>query len=404
MSAHPRARDKLHVLTLLDGLWAGGGAESLAREVLVRLDPARFDRTLCVSRWPEGAAATPEAQAPIAALRDAGVELLGLDRKSPLQLWAWAPLLSALRHGGVDILHSHKFGSNVWASILGTVARTPVVIAHEHTWSFEGRPVRRFLDRRLIASRADAFVAVSREDRRRMIEIEGIDPAKVVILPNGIPTPPGPTGKDARADLGIPAGAPLVGTVCTLRAQKALDVLLDATALLVRSVPEARVVIVGDGSQQGKLERHIARLGLAGVVTMAGYRPDIPDLLDAFDVAVCSSDFEGTPLSILEYLEAGLPVVSTRVGGIPDVIDDGVQGLLVPRRDPEALASALGSLLTDPLRAAEMGARGRERRRAEFDIARTVERTERLYLALHEAGGRLAQVGDELLSESGVIR
>ena len=105
-------------------------------------------------------------------LRDAGVRFLGIQRDSPVALRPWRPLLTILREE-TDVLHGHKFGSNVWAAVLGTLARTPVVIAHEHTWSFEGQPLRRLLDRELIARRSDAFIAVSREDRRRMIEIEG---------------------------------------------------------------------------------------------------------------------------------------------------------------------------------------------------------------------------------------
>ena len=115
----------------------------------------------------------------------------------------------------------------------------PVIVAHEHTWSFEGQPLRRFGDREVIARGSSAFIAVSREDRRRMIEIEGIDPEDVMFLPNGIPSPPPPSGADVRAELGIAPDAPVIGTVSVLRPQKALDVLLRATRTLVGRVPRA---------------------------------------------------------------------------------------------------------------------------------------------------------------------
>jgi glycosyltransferase involved in cell wall biosynthesis len=376
------ARGRLQVVTLLDVIGPGGGGETLAREVLTRLNPDRFERTLCVSRWSEEASKA-SSQAVLEELRSKGVRFLGLSRRSPRQLRAWRPLLSLLRDERTDILHAHKFGSNVWASLVGPLAGTPVLIAHEHTWSFEGQPVRRFLDRRLIAPRVAAFLTVSRADLRRMIEIEKVDPAKLVFMPNGIPPPQPPSGRDMRVELGIPPDVPVVGTVATLRAQKALDVLIRAAQILKERFPRLRVLIAGEGVERRALERLITELGLEGTVVLLGFRPDVPDLLPVFDVAACSSDYEGTPLSILEYMEAGLPVVSTRVGGIPDVIEHGVHGLLVDRRDPRSLSTSIEMLLRDRARAAEMGRRGRDRRRTEFDISATVRRIESLYEDLH---------------------
>lgn len=383
MEANFSVQRKLRVVTLLDGIGLrGGGAERLACEIVRRLDPERFERTLCVSRWSAGHEANPIAIGVLAELRDADVRFIGLARRSAVDLPAWRPLLTLLRRERVDILHAHKHGSNVWAAILGPLARTPVVIAHEHTWSFEGQRLRKLLDRELIARRVDAFLTVSSEDRRRMIEVEGIDPEKLIFVPNGIPTPAPPGRSDIRADLGIAPAAPVIGTVCALRPQKALEVLLEAAALLTRRYPALRVLIVGEGSERSALERRIEESGLGGTVTLLGRRTDVPDVLRAFDLAVCCSDFEGTPLSILEYMEAGLPVVATRVGGVPDLITPGTHGLLVDRRDPAGLAAAAAELLDDPPRAAAMGSRGRVRRRAEFDIAVTVSEIERIYAGL----------------------
>jgi glycosyltransferase involved in cell wall biosynthesis len=378
---------RLRVVTLVDGIGLSGGAERLAREVVLRLDPERFERILCVSRWStEHERAAGEAGA-LAALEDAGVRFLGLRRRGAWDLASWRPLVSLLRDG-TDVLHAHKIGSNAWASVIGTLARTPVIVAHEHTWSFQGQPLRKLLDRRLIAARADAFLAVSELDRRRMIEAERIDPAKVIFVPNGIPEPPSRGSTDIREELGIDAGAPIIGTVCALRPQKALEVLIDAAATLAARLDGVRVLIVGDGPERPSLERRIAELGLTGVVQLLGHRDDVPDLIHGFDVAVCSSDFEGTPLSILEYMRAGLPIVSTGVGGIPDVLEDGVHGLLVESRDPEGLAAAITRIVSDPDLAARLAAAARDRQQAEFDIGVTVRSIERLYEGL--ARGRTA--------------
>jgi glycosyltransferase involved in cell wall biosynthesis len=239
--------------------------------------------------------------------------------------------------------------------------------------------MRRFLDRYLIARHVDALVAVSREDRRRMIEVEGIDPEKIRFVPNGIPAMPQHRTHDVRAELDIGSQDPVIGAVSRLRWEKAYEVLIRAAALLRSEFPRLRVLIAGGGSEKPVLESLIDELGLGRTVTLLGYRPDVPDILEALDVAVSSSVFEGSPLSIMEYMETGKPVVATRVGGVPDLIEHGVHGLLVEPRDPNALAASVGELLRDPGRAAEMGARGRQRRRSEFDIDVTVRTLEGLY-------------------------
>jgi glycosyltransferase involved in cell wall biosynthesis len=279
----------------------------------------------------------------------------------------------------VDVLHTHKFGSNLWGTIIGRLARVPVIVAHEHTWSYEGQPLRRLADRAVIARGSSAFVAVSREDQRRMIEVEHVRPQDTIFIPNGIPAPPAASGHDVRAELGIAPDAPVIGTVSVLRPQKALDVLLRATKILVEEFPGLRVLIAGEGDRRLALEELAGELGLEDTVLFLGVRTDVPDVLAALDVAVSSSDFEGSPLSVMEYMEAARPVVATRVGGIPDLIDDGEQGLVVEPQDPAAFAAAVAQLLRDPERARRMGERARERRRTEFDIDVMVRRLEALY-------------------------
>jgi glycosyltransferase involved in cell wall biosynthesis len=369
---------KLRVVTLVDRLGTGG-AERLAIQTTTRLDPERFDRTLVASRDFEVAISKQHVANALEDLRRADVQVIGLKRTSARQVWAWWPLYRFLRRERIDVLHTHKFGSNLWGTIVGRLARVPVIVAHEHTWSYEGQPLRRLADRAVIARGSSAFVAVSREDQRRMIEVERIRPEDTVFIPNGIPMPPAATGNDVRAELGIPPGAPVIGTVSVLRPQKALDVLLRAAKQLVDEFPDLRVLIAGEGDRRFALEELAQQLGLHDTVMFLGVRTDVPDVLAALDIAVSSSDFEGSPLSVMEYMEAARPVVATRVGGVPDLIDDGIQGLLVGPQDPAAFADAVAQLLRDPDRARQMGERGRERRRTEFDIDVMVRRLEALY-------------------------
>lgn len=366
----------------MDRFGPGGGAEQLAAQLAARYDRARFASTLCATRWSPDNPPDAAAEAVLPELRAAGVKVIGLGRKSRVDPRPWRRLVTELRHERVDVLHTHMFGSNLWGALLGTLARTPVIVAHEHTWSFEGAPLRRFADREVIARAAGAMIAVSREDRRRMIEIERIPADRVRYIPNGAPPAVPPDGSDVRAELGIPAAAPVIGSVGALRAQKAYPVLLEAVALLVGRQPDLHVLIAGGGEERSLLEERIAALGLQRNVRLLGRRTDVPAVLRAVDVAVMSSDYEGMPLSILEYMAAGLPVVATRVGGVPDLVEHEVTGLLVEPRDPDGIAAAVATLLGDRRRAAAMGDRGRARRSAVFDLDVMVRRLEALYVEL----------------------
>ncbi len=383
----PSTGERLRVLTLVDGIGTLGGGERLARQITTHLDPARFEATLCVSRWEYEPVHDPALEE----LRSAGIEFLGLDRSSRFELKPWRKLIEYMRSWGADVLHTHKVGSNAWGALIAPRAMVPVFVAHEHTWSYEGKPYRKFLDRNLIARRADAFVAVSRDDQRKMVELERIPRAKTRFIANGIPAPRQPDpDHDVRAELGIKPDQPVLGTVATLRPQKALDVLLRAAASIREAVPAVRVLIVGgadgpDDPEERRLRSLAAELSLDGTVEFLGPRSDIPDLLEAFDVAVLSSDYEGSPLSVLEYMEAAKPVVATRVGGVPDIVADGETGLLVGSRDPDALAGAIVGLLRDHALAARMGEAGRARRRREFSIEATAERVGELYEELWAA-------------------
>jgi hypothetical protein len=189
---------RLRVVTLVDGL-VQGGAECLAVEVTTRLDPEPFERALCVRRWSDPADVLYGDS--IAHWREeieqADVRLVALERRGAWDLPAWRPLLRLLRR--TDVVHAHMFGSNVTGVVLGRTPRVPVVIAHEHSWSFaRERGHSRLVDRHLIARGSDALVACSREDRRRTMEIGHIAACHIRYVPHGIVV--GPRGLVAGAD------------------------------------------------------------------------------------------------------------------------------------------------------------------------------------------------------------
>ncbi len=357
------------MLTVVDTLMAAG-AETVATRFALGLDPDRFERIICSTR--------PSPRREVEAARSAGAEVLELDRRSRLDVWRWLPLLRLLRSGRVDVVHAHKFGSNLWLALLTRLAHVPVFVAHEHSWSYEGK-LRRLADRRLIARQADAIVAVSPADRMRMIELERIPPQKVVFVPNGVPDAPAGDRRRARRELGIPLGAPVLGTVCGLRPEKELDTILRAVANLARRRTDLRFLVVGDGPERARLERVARELGAPAM--FLGHRPngEVPDLLAAMDILVCSSRFEGMPLAVLEWMAAGKAIVATRVGGIPSILEDGRQALLVPPRDHVALAEHVDRLLDDPAERRRLGRAAQRRQRAEFRLEHTLALLTSLY-------------------------
>jgi glycosyltransferase involved in cell wall biosynthesis len=372
-------RRRLRVLTLLDTL-RPGGAERLAVTVAARLDRRRFEPSVCVSRrlpW------SPLSEI----LEEADVPVVTLDRTSRGAVWSWAPLVATLRRRRIDLLHAHMFGSNVWGTILGRAAGVPVVVAHEHGSPLERSRLRAAVDRELVARAADVLVAVSESDRMRLVEVEGVPSSKVRFIPNGIPPLPAPRA-DLRLELGLPEGVPVIGALTVLRPEKALDVLVEAAALLRVQFPDLRVLIAGTGPEEERLRLFVAERRLEETVLLLGFRPHVADVLAAVDVAIHASDREGSPLAVLESMAAGKAIVATHVGGVPALLHDEEHALLVPPRDASALAASVARLLRDEALRERLGRNARERQRRRFDISSTVSELEDLYEQLYVWSGR----------------
>lgn len=382
MAAAPPPR-RLRVMTLIDHADVVGGAELLAVQVAAGLDPKRFESHLCASRSPR-AGVDPAVDKAIALLREAKVSYHTLGRRGKLDVWRWGQFIRLLRRERIDVLHAHKFGSNAWAVLIGRLARVPVIVAHEHTRNdpYSANRLRRFIDRWLIARYSDAFVAVSRADQRYMVEIEGIPPDSTVFVPNGAPASHPTAGVDARALLGVAGETPTVGSAGFMHRRKRFDLLVHAAGILRSEFPDVRVFIAGDGEERAAIERLISQMGLQETVVLLGRRGDVIDLLPGFDVAVCCSDHEGSPISVIEYMEAARPIVVTRVGGNPDLIEDEKEGLVVEPGDHRALAHAIACLLGDRQFGERLGAAAQARRRREFTMEAMCERLEALYLEL----------------------
>ena len=334
------SRTRLRVLYVLDHVSEAGGAERFATGLAVHMPRDRVTPWVCSTRSGQAAG--------LAWLAQHEVPHVALGRRSKWEMHRLAGLATLLRRQRFDVIHAHKFGSNLWGTLIGRACRVPVVIAHEHNWAYSGDALRMWLDGRVIGRLATRFITVSNSSAEKMITLERVPPEKVSVMPTAYIPHMAQAGTDLRAELGIPRDAPLIAVAAVLRREKALDVLLDAHALLLARVPEARLVIAGDGNMRAALEDQSRRLGIDHAVHVLGVRHDVDSILNQIDVAAMSSDWEGMPLFVFECMAARKPLVATAVGGLPEIIEDGRTGLLVPPRDPPALAQALETLLTKP--------------------------------------------------------
>lgn len=284
-----------------------------------------------------------------------------------------------LRRTGIEILHTHV--PRDWYTAAVAAAGTGTVnLGTRHRLEPVGRPA---LKRPFVGGFA-ALLAVSEAVRAGLVAARLLPPERVLTVPNGVALPDAAVDRAAlRARLGLDPAAPALACVGRLGPEKGVADLLAAAARLRPRLPDLQVLVIGDG---GGDPRHPAELramagaaGLAGAVRFLGYRDDAADLAAACDIQVVPSHAEPFGLVVLEALARGVPVVATRAGGVPEVVADGVHGVLVPPGDPEALAAALGGLLADPERRARLARAGRARVAAEFSLERMVSRTEEIY-------------------------
>jgi glycosyltransferase involved in cell wall biosynthesis len=330
---------RLRILFLIDKLVDSGGAERFALGLATHLPPDRFEVWMCSTRQ-----ASPAA---VAELAQAGVTHVHLGRQAKWDVHRFRALVGLLRRHRFDVLHSHMFGSNVWGTILGRACRVPVTVAHEHNWSYSGDRLRLWIDRWVIGRLATRFVAVSRANQERMVTLEGIPAEKIVVLPTAYIPSAVSSPRDIRAELGLAPDSLLIAVAAILRVEKALDVLLEAHARAVEHFPHAHLVIAGDGPCLTELEQLASSLPTSDRVHFLGPRRDVDAILRDVDIGAMSSDWEGMPLFVFECMAAGTPLVATSVGGLPEVVEHGRTGLLVPPRDPIALADAIVELLSD---------------------------------------------------------
>lgn len=357
-----------------------GGSELNAIRTLERLDRTRFDLTVFHAGH----------RGPLLARYQAlNVPMVRVVLRSfwhPSVLLAGWGLVRELRKRRIQILQSHDIYSNIFAVPWARMAGTPAVIASKR-WT-HAVPSRLHARANRMASRmASAVLANSEAVARSLQEEDGVSPGRIKVVPNFVDAEAFlPLGEDergaARRLSGIPEEALVIGVVARLSSVKDHETFLRAFAEVMPSNDRLHGLLVGEGPMRGSLELLVEEMGLAGRVHLAGELPNTPNPHLLLDVSVLTSRTEGFPNTLVEAMAAGRPVVATAVGGVPDAVEQGVTGLLVPPGEPAALADALRQVMADPARAAAMGAAGQARARALFHEQQVIPRLEAWYESL----------------------
>lgn len=359
------------ILFLIKGLGAGG-AEKLLFSTSRHLDRTRFEVDV--------AYVLPGKDALVSDLEASGVRVHCLGG-GPMPRWG-ARLRALVREREVDVVHSHLPYAAIGARLsVNHLARR--VYTEHNVWGCYRRAT--YWGNVLTLHRSDHVFAVSEQVRRSMrypIGLDGRLPMPALeTLYHGIDPADVPDWKsadDVRSELGIPEDAFVIGCVANFRAEKGHRDLLRAAALVRRRLPRVRLVLVGQGPLERDIRRQATDLRLNGTVIFAGYRHDSPRLASAFDVFALSSIHEGLSIALIEAMALGVPGVVTTAGGLPEVIEDGKEGRLVPPNRAPAMAQALLELATDDRLRRRMGSAAEEKAKR-FDIRTAVARMEQVY-------------------------
>jgi glycosyltransferase involved in cell wall biosynthesis len=350
-----------------------GGAERQFMHLMMQLDRARYRPLLiCLNLTGEFYEQALEL----------GVEchFLNIDRNGRLR--GLLGLAHLFRSRDVRVALMRGFSATTLGRVAALLAGVPIRIVTEHSTGWVAQPAwwKRGIDALLLPF-TTRFVAVAEAQVPFLTKSKGIPAAKISVIRNGIDpieSPPG-SRERSRAVLGLSAKSIAIGIVAVLRPEKDHRTFLEAAALLAARAPDVRFVIIGDGPLSASIASWVAELGLEDIALLTGGRSDVEALLPGIDVFTISSYTEAFPMAVLEAMSCGIPIVATAVGGLPEMIDDGVEGILVPPRSPRKLAEAWYELVTDPRRRKSMGQRAAIRVRREFTAGEMARRYEALF-------------------------
>ena len=372
----PTSVEKLHVVHVVLGLQVGGLERVVLSLVQQGLRLGQQVSVVCL-----------EIDGPVGKqIEESGARVLRIGKKRGLTPGIIPRVKRILIEIDATIVHTHQVGALFYAGPAARLAGVPVIVHTEHGKHFD-RGRTRWLGR-IASLSAQRYFCVSTDIADAVIRKKVAPARKVIVVSNGIDTARFAEPGDAaglRRQLGIPASAAVIGTVANLREVKRQDVLIRGFARLGEfRGSKPHLLLVGDGELRSELTRLAASLGVGDRVHFAGAQSNPEQFLHVMDVFALTSRSEGMPLSVLEAEAAGLPIVASRVGGLPEIVEDGRTGLLFDPGDDAALARCFEQLLTDSTRTMEMGRAAQAAVRAKYDVSVMAGTYERHYRGLLE--------------------
>lgn len=373
----------LNVITRLEQ----GGAPSIVISTLNHLDKERFKVKLAT-----GLASKPEEDL-IEEAKNKGIELIiipQLVREVSLfnDLIALLKLIKIIRRDKFDIVHTHESKAGILGRVAGKLAGVPVIIHSPHGHIFYGyfgyiKTTIFILLERFTALFTDKIITLTKKEIEEHLKVKIGNRDKFTFIYNGIELDKfekvDVNVREKRGQLSLPLDVSVVATVARLVPVKGHKYLIDAAAEVVKSIPQARFLFIGDGKLREELQEQAENLGLSSNILFLGWRKDVLEILPIIDLFVLPSINEGLGMVLVEAYAFGKPVVATNVGGIPEVVEDKKTGLLTPPKDSKKLAQAIIELLEDPKRAKKMGEEGKKKVITTFGVDVMVEKIERLY-------------------------
>ena len=374
-------RRPLNVLQVCDHLgWEGSrmhGVKRLFSWMIPRFDRDHFNVSLVSLRKKDLSEETLDAL---------GIDITYLERAKfdPLTL---GDLLRVVDRKRIDILHLHGYGATTFGRLAGAVRHIPTIL-HEHA-NLTDTPWFQKIADRLLAPATDIALAVSASTADFVVQARKIPASKVKVVYLGVPLEEFSRSRSAdevaaaRAELGIEPQEFIVGTITRLHESKGNSYLIDAAARVIAERPNVRFFLVGEGPLLNDLQAQAAGLGLGHRFVFGGFQRDVARTLSAFDLSVFPSLWEGTPITAFEALAMGKPIVATDADGLLDILTDGRDSMIVPKRDATALATRIVWAMDHPDDRARLAAAARETG-SRYGIDVFVRKMEKLYGLLHE--------------------
>ncbi len=367
---------KINVVHLVEELTIGG-LEKILTAIVLNLDKKKYN----VSVW---------------CLREGGffadklvkegmdVKVLHISTsRNPLSIYK---LYKLLKHHKFDIIHTHAYSAGTIGRISAFLAGIPVIISHNQNVYGHYNKYYHFVEW-LLSYITDKIICVSDKVMKFTNETQGIDTKRLITIYNGIEEFCSVSKKetlDLRKKFNIPISSPVIGTIAQFSEKKGLEYLLRSASVLFKDQRDVIFLLVGDGTIKGRLEQLCADLKIENNVIFVGERNDIPEMLSLIDIFVLPSITEGLPLAMLEAMSCGKPVIATSVGGVPEIVENGVSGILVQPKDSDALCGAMREMLSDVGMRDRMGREGQMICEKGFSSRAMVNQIENLYDTLLE--------------------